>query len=51
MNKKVVCIDDNNLPPGAEIKEGSEYMVRPFSPEESYDANIAEDDVVDYKEV
>ncbi len=28
MNKKVVCIDDNNLPPGAEIKEGSEYMVR-----------------------
>tara|TARA_R110000868_G_scaffold120504_1_gene320043 strand:- start:147 stop:398 length:252 start_codon:yes stop_codon:yes gene_type:complete len=28
MNKRVVCIDDNKLPPGADIKEGSEYMVR-----------------------
>lgn len=28
MNKKVICIDDSKLPTGAEIKEGSEYIVR-----------------------
>ena len=28
MNKKVVCINDKQLPPGAEIKEGKEYTVR-----------------------
>ena len=28
MNKKVICINDKQLPPGAEIKEGEEYTVR-----------------------
>lgn len=28
MNKKVICINDKKLPPGAEIKEGKEYTVR-----------------------
>jgi hypothetical protein len=27
MSKIVVCIDDKNLPPGAEIIEGKEYTV------------------------
>ena len=26
--KKVICINDKQLPPGAEIKEGEEYNVR-----------------------
>jgi len=28
MNKKVICINDKKLPPGAEIREGKEYTVR-----------------------
>ena len=28
MKKRVICIDDKKLPPGAEIKEGEEYIVR-----------------------
>jgi len=28
MNKKVICINDKKLPPGAEIQEGKEYTVR-----------------------
>ena len=28
MNKKVICINDKKLPPGAEVKEGDEYIVR-----------------------
>ena len=28
MNKKVICINDKQLPAGAEIKEGEEYTVR-----------------------
>jgi hypothetical protein len=28
MNKKVICINDKKLPPGAEVKEGVEYIVR-----------------------
>tara|TARA_Y100000310_G_scaffold80711_1_gene77392 strand:+ start:367 stop:618 length:252 start_codon:yes stop_codon:yes gene_type:complete len=28
MNKKVTCVNDKQLPPGAEIKEGEEYTVR-----------------------
>jgi len=28
MNKRVVCINDKQLPTGAEIKEGAEYNVR-----------------------
>jgi len=28
MNKKVICVDDTQLPPGAEIKEGEKYIVR-----------------------
>ena len=28
MNKKVICINDKKLPPGAQIKEGEEYIVR-----------------------
>jgi len=28
MNKKVICINDKQLPPGAEVKEGKEYSVR-----------------------
>ena len=28
MNKKVICINDKQLPPGAEIQEGKEYTVR-----------------------
>jgi hypothetical protein len=28
MNKKVICVNDTQLPPGAEIKEGEEYTVR-----------------------
>jgi len=28
MNKKVICINDKKLPPGAQIKEGEEYNVR-----------------------
>ena len=28
MKKRVICIDDKKLPPGAEVKEGEEYIVR-----------------------
>ena len=28
MNKRVICINDKQLPAGAEIKEGKEYTVR-----------------------
>ena len=28
MKKKVICINDKQLPIGAEIKEGEEYIVR-----------------------
>ncbi len=28
MNKKVICINDKKLPPGAQISEGEEYSVR-----------------------